>query len=145
MSATNTTESQIRQALGSWVEAACAKDLDRIMSHYAPDVRAFDAILQLQFDGAEAYRKHWETCLSYTSGLMIFEVEDLRIEAEGDLAVGHFLNRCGCVNEQGEAQSSWMRGTVCYRRREGAWKIVHEHYSAPFSVPDGAALLNLEP
>jgi ketosteroid isomerase-like protein len=38
-----------------------------------------------------------------------------------------------------------MRVTACYRRDGGQWRIVHEHWSAPFDMASGAALFNLEP
>lgn len=38
------------------------------MSHYAPDVLAFDAILRLRFKGAEAYRDHWQASLAMCPG-----------------------------------------------------------------------------
>jgi ketosteroid isomerase-like protein len=69
-----TLEAQIRARLDDWAKATRAKDLDRVMSHYAPDVVAFDAIVTLQFKGREAYRKHWEACLTMCPG----EMNDLR-------------------------------------------------------------------
>jgi ketosteroid isomerase-like protein len=38
-----------------------------------------------------------------------------------------------------------MRVTACYRREAGQWRIVHEHWSAPFDMMSGTALFNLEP
>ena len=67
-------EAKIRELIDHWANAARTSDLDGIMSHYAPDIVAFDAIAQLQFKGKDAYRKHWEACLSMCSGPMIFEV-----------------------------------------------------------------------
>ena len=40
---------QVQALLDSWVQAVQAKDVARIVSHYAADVVAYDAILQLQF------------------------------------------------------------------------------------------------
>src|SRR3546814_11024857 len=71
-------------------------------------------------------------CLSMCPGPMIFEVADLSVAAAGDVAFAYGLTRCGGAGENGEEQASWMRMTACYRRRDGRWKIVHEHFSAPF-------------
>jgi ketosteroid isomerase-like protein len=38
-----------------------------------------------------------------------------------------------------------MRVTVCYRKTNGKWLVVHEHFSAPFEMESGKALLDLEP
>ena len=115
------------------------------MSHYAPDILSFDAISQLQFKGADAYRKHWQACLAMCPGATIFEIHDLSIAAGDGMAFGHCLLRCGATGEDGEAKAGWMRVTVCYRKTNGRWMVVHEHFSAPFDVESGKALLDLEP
>lgn len=135
---------RIRGLIADWAEAARAGDLDGIMAAYAPDLVAFDAIAQLQFKGAEAYRKHWQACLEQCAG-MIFEVHHLDLEAAGGVAFGHYLVRCGGTGPGGEEQVGWMRGTVCCRRTGGRWQIAHEHFSVPFDMASGKALLNLEP
>ena len=71
-----TDESQIRELLDDWVQAARANDIDGIMGVYALDIVAFDAIARLQFKGADAYRKHWEMCLAMCPGPTIFEIHE---------------------------------------------------------------------
>jgi ketosteroid isomerase-like protein len=61
------------------------------------------------------------------------------------VAFAHGLCRCGAKDESGEEKTSWMRFTTCYRRTSGSWKIVHEHFSAPFDVESGKALFDLKP
>lgn len=140
-----TAEAEIRSLMKNWLSAVRANDLEGIMSHYAPDILAFDAIVQLQFKGKEAYRKHWEACLKMCPGTMVFETHDLNIAAAGDVGFGHYLTRCGAKEENGEEKTSWMRGTVGYRKRNGKWMIVHEHFSAPFDMESGKALFDLQP
>ena len=88
-------KAKIRRLLEDWASAARAGDLEGIMAAYAPDILSFDAIAQLQFTGAEAYRKHWEMCVEMCSGPMTFEIHDLGIEAGDDVAFAHYLLRCG--------------------------------------------------
>jgi uncharacterized protein (TIGR02246 family) len=140
-----TAEAQIRSLIADWAAAAAAFDLDRIMAAYAPDILAYDAIAQLQFKGAQAYRKHWQACATMCAGPMVFEVHDLAIEAGEDLAFGHYLVRCGPIGEDGKEDTGYMRATVCCRKTSGRWRIVHEHFSAPFDPESGKALLRLEP
>ena len=118
-------------------------DLDGIMSHYAPDIVAFDAIAKLQFKGRDAYRRHWEACLAMCSGPSVFELHDFRVEARSDLAFAYYLSRCGGTGPDGVIKVGWMRGTVCCRN--GRWLVVHEHFSAPFDMESGKALFDLEP
>jgi uncharacterized protein (TIGR02246 family) len=135
---------QIRRLLDDWVKAIRAEDVDGIMTSYAPDVRAFDAIARLQFKGAEAYRKHWEACLAMCPG-QLFEIHDLDIAVRDDLAFGHYLARCGGTGPDGKEQVGWTRATVCLRKTGGTWRVVHEHFSAPFDPESGKALFDLEP
>ena len=146
MTATRTDEAvQIRRLLEQWAKAVRAKDPDGIFAHYAPDILAFDGIGRLQFKGRDAYRRHWEACLEMCSGPMIFEIHELDIEARDDLAFGHYLSRCGGTGADGKEQAGWFRVTVCWRKRNGRWKVAHEHFSAPFDPVSGKALLDLEP
>lgn len=138
------TEIEIRRQIDDWTQAVCAKNIDRIFAHYAPEVVAFDAIAQLQHKGADAYRKHWETCLTMCTGPMIFEVHELEITAGADLAFAHALSRCGGTCSDGKEMAGWMRMTSCFRKQRGKWRIVHEHFSAPFD-PQSDKTLWLEP
>lgn len=138
------SETEIRNTLEDWAAAVRARDVERIFAHYAPDIVAFDAIAQLQFKGGDAYRKHWETCMSMCTGPMIFEIHDPQITVGADLAFAHALNRCGGTGPDGKEMSGWMRMTSCLRKQDGRWRIVHEHFSAPFDPQSNVALW-LEP
>jgi len=140
-----TTEDEIRAAIDDWVEAVRARDVERITAHYAPEVIAFDAILALRFEGRDAYRDHWRACMAMCTGEMLFDIHDLEITAGRDIAFCHYLLSCGGTDDKGETQSGWMRATVCWRRIDGRWRVVHEHFSAPFDVASGKALLDLKP
>jgi uncharacterized protein (TIGR02246 family) len=143
--ASATAEAEIRELLDSWSSAARAKDIDAIVSHYARDIVAFDAIAQLQFRGVDAYKKHWQACMAMCPGPMIMEIHQLNIAASGDVAFAHALSRCGSAAENGEEKTSWMRMSAGYRKRNGKWQIVHEHFSSPFDMESGKALFELEP
>lgn len=38
-----------------------------------------------------------------------------------------------------------VRATVCYRKTNGRWLVVHEYFSAPFDIESGKALFDLQP
>lgn len=138
-------EADIRARVESWRQAFFAQDIDAIMSHYAPDVLAFDAIGQLQFKGIDAYRAHWQACMGMCTGPLVFDMQDLEITAADDIAFGHYVCNCGGTNEKGEQQSGWMRVTLCFRREGAQWLIVHEHFSSPFDPVTGKALFDAKP
>ena len=61
-----TDETQIRQLIDDWRSALCARDLDRLMQHYAPAVLFFDAVPPYQHRGAGAYRRTSEAMFPYS-------------------------------------------------------------------------------
>lgn len=134
------TEYELRSQLEDWAHAVRAKDTDRIFAHYASDIVAFDAIAQLQFKGTDAYRKHWDACMTMCPGPMVFELHELQITAGDDLAFVHGLSRCGGTGPDGKEMSGWMRMTTCFRKHNGEWRIAHEHFSAPFDPKSDKAL-----
>ncbi|UZN48474.1 nuclear transport factor 2 family protein [Cupriavidus cauae] len=137
-------ENQIRAMLSAWRDAAVARDVPRIVSHYTPDIVAFDAVMQLQFKGVDAYGKHWAACMEMCPGPMVFEMNQLQLFVDQQFGYGHYLLRCG-HEENGTEKSSWMRVTVGLRNTGDGWKIAHEHFSAPFDVESGKALFELQP
>ena len=136
-------ETEIRQLIEHWIQAVRERDVERIVAPYADDIVAFDAIKALQFKGKAAYRDHWELCMGFCTGPMVFEVAQLTVHADAELALAHWLNRCGPADD--ESQCGFMRVSVGYRRVGGQWKVIHEHWSAPFDMESGTALFNLQP
>lgn len=139
------SEAQIRALMDDRAKAARAKDVDRILSHFAPDVRSFEFEPPLQIVGSAAVRKACETGYSAFQGSFDYEVSDLHIAAGDDVAFCHSLNRIGGTTMDGERTEMWARETVCFRKIDGQWKIAHQHLSVPLDAESGAAAVDLEP
>ncbi len=138
-------EAQIRQLIDDWRIALCARDLDRLMQHYAPDVLFFDAVPPYQHRGADAYCRTWEAMLPYLPLRLGSEVRDLCITVGGDLAVMHGLHRLIDEETHEAATCGWVRVTVCYQRQQGTWRVIHEHVSVPFDPATSQAAFIREP
>lgn len=135
----------ITDLLARWIDYASKKDVDAVMGLYADDICAYDAIGgPLAFVGRQEYRAHWSRCLPGT-GEVFFQPETPVISISGHLAVTHFLIRCGLRHEDGSEQASWMRATKHLEKRDGHWRIAHEHFSVPFDFENGQAQFGLEP
>jgi uncharacterized protein (TIGR02246 family) len=145
MTADAKTTAAVRARIDEWAAALRAKDIDGIMASHAPDMLAFDCHSQLEFQGAEPYRRHLEGCMPDTQGPMLFELHDLNIVAQDDVAFCHYLALCGATGADGTEHRCWLRGTTCLRRTAGTWRIVHAHCSAPFDPQSGRAMLDLVP
>lgn len=48
----------ISSLIEQWKQAVTAKDVEKIVSFYADDIVAFDAVSALQFKGKAAYEAH---------------------------------------------------------------------------------------
>jgi ketosteroid isomerase-like protein len=142
---TRQDETAIRQLHEDFEQAIGAKDLDRIMAQYAPEVVAFDAVGALQFKGVPEYRVHWQRCFEFCQGEGFFETHELHVDVGGELACSRMLTHCGGPNAEGEMQSAWMRGTRVWARRGGDWKVIHEHFSMPFDMETGQVCMSSTP
>ena len=142
---TASDEVQLRQLIEQWTQALYAKDLNTLMSYYAPDILTFDILPPLQYQGVDAYRKNFEAWFAAVQGPIEYETRDLRIMTGEEVAFCHSLNRVRSTRTTGEATDCWVRVTVGFRKMEGTWRITHEHVSVPCDMETSHALLDLQP
>lgn len=141
-----TNEAQIRQVIALWTKALRAKDVDGLMSRYAPDILLFDLAPPLEYRGADAYRKNWEGWLPTFEGPVGYEIRDLSITTGDEVAFSHSLNRISGKRTNGEDTDVWVRATFGFRKINGKWMIAHEHLSVPYEMePPYKASLDLKP
>ncbi|MEE2024258.1 YybH family protein [Alkalimonas mucilaginosa] len=136
---------QIRQLIDSWSKAVACKDVEAIMQFYSPPLRAFDAIGPLQFQSRDAYQQHWQHCMTFCPGEFRFEVHQLEVQADTELAFCHFLNYGGGTDHQGQLHLCWLRCTQCWQLQPDGWKIIHEHFSVPVEMGSGQGQFDLKP
>lgn len=136
-------ESEIRNLINEFTEAVRAKDINRVMEHYSSRLRAFDAIPPLE-STVEDYRKNWQMCFDTSKGPITFELRDVQVEANDNLAFCHALNHFKATTDEGD-MDLWMRVTAGYRKENGKWTVVHEHISVPFDPKTDKAMLDLQP
>lgn len=138
-------EARIRERIQGFAAAFRAKDVDGVMSLFAPTILSFDLAPPLRCIGADALRKHWEATFAALQGPVIYEIHDLAIEVGDQLAFSHSLNRMRGTLADGRTTERWLRWTACFRQIDGRWQATHEHVSAPIEVASGKALFNLAP
>ncbi len=127
-------EAEIRRLIKKWAAALVAKDVEGLTADYAPEALLFDAIPPYKVVGAEAIRAAWSQCLPCFPDTFESEHRDISVHVDGDVAFAHGLHHI--IAGDHPASQSWLRVTVCYRRIEGRWKVVHEHISLPFNPLD---------
>ena len=138
-------EGAIRALVDTFVKAIRAKDVDRVMSAFAPQVVSFDLGPPLRHGGGAAFSRRWQALFQSIPGAIDYEVHDLQVAVGNGVAFSHSLNRMAGTTATGGAMDRWLRWTACYRKVGGQWRIVHEHVSVPVDVQHGTAVLNARP
>jgi len=142
------SEVLVRQRVEDAVKALNAKDIDGVMSLYAPDVVSFDIAPHfgaLRYVGADNKRRAWQGALATFTGPFAYEVHELSVTTHGELAFVHSLNHVRATLPSGHVTDMWLRWTACLRRIDGVWLVVHDHVSVPADLEHGHAVLNLAP
>jgi ketosteroid isomerase-like protein len=123
------------------------KDLNGVMSVYVPDesLFVFDVIPPRQYVGAEAYRQDWKGVLELFNGPITADISGLKITSGRDLGFGHSIQHFAGTDHNGKSIDWTLRVTDCYRKVNGKWLIVHEHYSVPVDLQTAKADLMSKP
>jgi ketosteroid isomerase-like protein len=142
-----TDEGAIRALVEARAEALRRKDGAAAVAVLAPDLVAFELPPPLRIDEEAATdAAAAQAWLDGFEGPVETEIRDLVVHVGGDIAYSHSLNRLSATRKDGTAIAFWMRSTLGFGKRAGAWKIVHGHMSVPFRM-DGrfTAALDVEP
>lgn len=125
-------ESELKALLDRRVEACKAKDIERVMALYAPDIVYFDVVTPIQFKGTDEVRRNFLRWFDEYDGPIGLETHELNVATSGDVAFAHMLHLDSGTRKAAVPQGEvWLRSSVCCRRLSGRWLITHEHISLP--------------
>ncbi len=136
------TQTTFTALLETRVEACRTKDIDLLMSLYSPDIVYYDIILPHQFVGADAVRSNFLRWFAEYEGDIGLETHDLGVTVDGDVAFAHMLHADSGTRRGGQDMEVWLRATVCARRIDDRWQIIHEHVSFPINPGDWSAVVD---
>lgn len=142
-SSTAFAEEQIKGLIEDRIRAIGEKDVEALLSQFAPDVVVFNLAPPLQLKGAD--REGIEKWFAGYQGAINYEIRELNIAAGVDVAFCHYLYRSSGMATDGQEIDMWVRATLCFRKLAGKWLITHEHNSEPFDMQTLKALLDLKP
>jgi uncharacterized protein (TIGR02246 family) len=122
------------EMLERYAAAVRAKDVDAFVDLYADDVRTFDLWSVWSYDGKPALREmvgEWFGSLG--TDTVAVEFDEVRSQAGDDVAALSAFTTFRGISAEGEELRSMNNRLTWILRKEaaGAWKIVHEHTSAP--------------
>src|SRR5262245_62270469 len=103
----NRIEINIRQRVGNFVKTICAKDIDRVTALYSPDLVSFDLTPPLRHFGADGKRRAWQEAFAAVRGPIAYDVRDLNVTTNGELAVVHSLKHISSTLPSG-ANDKWV-------------------------------------
>lgn len=120
------------------------------MSLYSSDIVYFDVVPPLQgFIGTDAVRRNFLRWFDEYEGPIGLETRDLNIAMSGDVAFAHMLHldKGNIHFAKAGLEEAWLRSTVCCRRSDQGWLIMHEHVSWPvqFNQEGGNVVMTLAP
>ncbi|MBO9662255.1 nuclear transport factor 2 family protein [Dokdonella sp.] len=139
----NQTADPFRRALAAYAAAARAKDIEAFLALYDEEVVLFDLWGSWSLRGIET----WRTAVTDWFGslgdqLLVVTADDVESRVDGDLAVGHAILTYAAFSADGRALRSLdNRITMVLKRCGDAWRIVHEHTSAPVDHATSKAVL----
>ena len=140
-----TTQADIVAFLDRRTEALRRKDIDQLMSFYAPDVVYFDLVPPLRYLGAAALRSRFVDWFEGWHSAISQEVRDLTVLASDEVAAAHMLIRTSGTRTNGQHVGYWVRATDFCKRSGQGWLITHEHISVPVDVKSRSAVMDLVP
>ena len=120
------------------------KNAGAIAACYATDAMIYSLAPPLGERGMD--RDDIAAWLATWEGPIRIDVQDMDLAVTGGLAYAAALNRMRGTKTDGEEVDLWFRTTMCFRKTENGWRIVHDHSSVPFYM-DGSfrAAVDLAP
>ncbi|MGV2129501.1 YybH family protein [Agrobacterium vitis] len=136
----------IRNQRRGWKDAFVAKNVEQILSYYAPgdELVSYDIMPPLEYSGLDVYRESWKNFFDAFEGSPGMDNKDLQVKCSGDIGFATNLIRLH-GKMSGHDVSMWLRETCCLRKIDGKWLLVHDHVSVPMDLSNGMALTGLTP
>ncbi|MBK8638234.1 MAG: nuclear transport factor 2 family protein [Chromatiaceae bacterium] len=131
-SAHSADESAIRSVLDAWTRATREGRLDDVLTNHDEKVLIYDVLPPMKYSSASEYRKTWDEWQPDAQGEMRFELEGLEVTVGTDAAFAYGILQCGGTLLDGKAFRDTVRATFCFSKKDGKWKVVHQHISKPY-------------
>jgi len=122
----------IQSLIDTYKNTVYQKDVEGFLALFDENVRIFD-MWAWNYQGLPAWRQMvtgWFASLGADRDRVTFD--DIHIEEAGEIAVVSAFARFAAVSEKGEELRFLQnRLTWVVQKKNGSWKIIHEHTSGP--------------
>jgi ketosteroid isomerase-like protein len=121
----------IHELIAQMAKARYNKDAEAIAAPYTRDAAIYNLAPPLVHHGIDV--QETQAWLDTWEGPITIEAQNFTVTVAGDTAFAHGLMRMEGTKKGSEGHVNfWMRETLCLKRSETGWHIVHEHTSVPF-------------
>lgn len=117
-------EKEIRALFAKWTSDS--HDLEASMEPIAEDIHSYEHGPDMEVRGIAAVREVCKGGLDAAPPDFRWDVPDLHVVVRGDIAIVWGLNRMHMGGKD-----TMSRGTRLFQKREGKWKLFHQHLSFP--------------
>lgn len=124
-------EVELRELIARWSKAVRDQDRAGIRADHDPGILMFDVPPPFLTRGLDGYMETWDLFFASVPKPVAFDFADIEITAGQDVAFATATGRCVSADRNGEKENLQFRLTMGFRKREGRWRIVHEHHSLP--------------
>ena len=132
----NDAVAQVRAADAAITQSVAAKDLDRILAHYADDAVMLPTAEPL-IDGKTAIREEWQHILAIPAFSNQTTMRDAKVSGDGSLAYTYGTYRARMMGEDGKPVEEPGKYVTIWRRgADGKWLIVVDTYNTDIPPPD---------
>ena len=125
-------EMEIQALIERWTRAVREENRAAIRADHDSDMLMFDVPPPLLSRGLDAYMATWEKFFSsWSEKPVAFDFHDVKITAGNDVAFATAIGQCAGVSSNRKREELEFRLTMCLKKIDGRWRIVHEHHSLP--------------
>lgn len=134
----------VMQVLQAYSDAVAARDVEAFLALYDDDVHLFDMWDHYEVVGKDAWRELVVDWFGAHPGEALeARFDDVSAVTGQDVAFARMAMTFAIVAPGGElSYEQAHRLTLGLQRRDGVWRIVHEHSSMPISNETGTGILD---
>jgi ketosteroid isomerase-like protein len=125
---------EVRGLITRWVDAVARCDLEEVVRQHDQGIVMFDVPPPYAgVRGIDEYRDSWGPFFEWLRQGATFELTELEVVADQDVAFAFALLRCGTPSDFEAKPDNRLRVTVGLRKFDDRWAVVHEHHSFPMT------------
>lgn len=122
-----------------WDQAVIGTNIKALANQCCPEMRMFDVSSQL--NNVEEYKTEWAKFSPYFMDGMQISRSEMKLHTSDSLAVLHCLSKVEHSALKGKLQMPWCRTTLCLKKMNDEWRIIHQHISMPVDILTGKAVI----